>query len=339
MLARQVDPGQTVAASFNTPTLFVIAEDLTRMKLEVAIDEADVGAVQPGQSASFTVDAFPGRTFPARISRVDLGSNLTVSAASASTTTTSASGQVVSYAADLTVANPTGQLRPGMTASVTFIVEDKRDALLVPNGALRFTPPDPKIAALAPAPAAGEGKGGRRRGGADEAPAEETKTGETKAETRTDAKASAADAKGDVKGDAKASAADAKGDAKAGDTKGDAKAGDTKADDTKAGDTKAAEPAADAKSDDPPRRRGPRAPSNQRTVWVLENGAPKPVQVTIGISDGTVTEIVGGELAEGAQIIVSASGGETAAPPPTGSSSPLNPSVKGARGGGGRKGM
>ena len=79
VLARQIDPGQTVASSFNTPTLFVIAEDLTKMKLEVAIDEADVGEVKIGQKASFTVDAFPGQTFPATISRVDLGSNLTVS--------------------------------------------------------------------------------------------------------------------------------------------------------------------------------------------------------------------------------------------------------------------
>lgn len=76
ILARQVEPGQTVAASFNTPTLFVIAEDLTQMKLEVAIDEADVGEVQAGQKAAFTVDAFPGETFPATITRVDLGSNL-----------------------------------------------------------------------------------------------------------------------------------------------------------------------------------------------------------------------------------------------------------------------
>ena len=148
VLARQIDPGQTVAASFNTPTLFVIAEDLTRMKLEVAIDEADVGEVRPGQRASFTVDAFPGQTFPARISRVDLGSNLTVSSASASTTA-SATGQVVSYAADLTVSNPTGELRPGMTATADIVTSERKNALLVPNAALRFKPA-----------AAGAGQGG-----------------------------------------------------------------------------------------------------------------------------------------------------------------------------------
>ena len=141
VLARQIDPGATVAASFNTPTLFVIAEDLTRMKLEVAIDEADVGEVQTGQKASFTVDAFPGKTFPATITRVDVGSNLTVSSATATTTSTTAStGQVVSYAADLSVANTGGELRPGMTATADIVTSDKKNVLLVPNAALRFKP-------------------------------------------------------------------------------------------------------------------------------------------------------------------------------------------------------
>lgn len=141
VLARQIDPGQTVASSFNTPTLFVIAEDLTKMKLEVAIDEADVGEVKIGQKASFTVDAFPGQTFPATITRVDLGSNLTVSSATSSTTTTTTTtGQVVSYAADLTVANPSLTLRPGMTATADIVTSDKRNVMLVPNAALRFKP-------------------------------------------------------------------------------------------------------------------------------------------------------------------------------------------------------
>ncbi|MDB5713642.1 MAG: HlyD family secretion protein [Sphingomonadales bacterium] len=142
VLARQVDPGQTVASSFNTPTLFVIAEDLSKMKLEVAIDEADVGSVKQGQNARFTVDAFPGKTFPATISRVDVGSNLSAASASSSstTTTTSTTGQVVSYAADLVVANPTFELRPGMTATADIVTSDKKNVLLVPNAALRFTP-------------------------------------------------------------------------------------------------------------------------------------------------------------------------------------------------------
>lgn len=136
VLARQIEPGQTVAASFNTPTLFVIAEDLATMKLEVAIDEADVGQVKQGQQATFTVDAFPGKTFPATITRVDVGSNLSAS----SSTTTSTTTQVVSYAATLAVSNADLQLRPGMTATADIVTTQKNDVLLVPNAALRFKP-------------------------------------------------------------------------------------------------------------------------------------------------------------------------------------------------------
>jgi len=143
VLARQVDAGQTVAASFNVATLFVIAEDLGQMKLEVAVDEADVGEVQEGQSATFTVDAFPGRTFPATIRRVDLGSNL--SAQSSTTASASASSsQVVSYAAVLSVANPDQILRPGMTATATIRTDERKNVLLIPNGALRFKPEEKK---------------------------------------------------------------------------------------------------------------------------------------------------------------------------------------------------
>lgn len=146
VLARQVDAGQTVAASFNTPTLFVIAQDLSQMQLEVAIDEADVGQVADGQRATFTVDAFPGQTFPAQITRVDVGSNLSAQAASSSSSTTgtaTTANQVVSYAAELSVANPEQRLRPGMTATAEIVTIEKRGVLLVPNAALRFTPQAP----------------------------------------------------------------------------------------------------------------------------------------------------------------------------------------------------
>ena len=170
VLARQIDPGQTVAASFNTPTLFVIAQDLRQMKLEVAIDEADVGNVKQGQRATFTVDAFPGKTFPAMITRVDVGSNLSVQDATSSSSTSSTSSttaQVVSYAADLSVANPDEQLRPGMTATADIVTMEKKNVLLVPNAALRFKPQT----AGAPAAQASGGIAGaltprmRRRGG------------------------------------------------------------------------------------------------------------------------------------------------------------------------------
>ncbi|WP_242182639.1 efflux RND transporter periplasmic adaptor subunit [Sphingomonas sp. CARO-RG-8B-R24-01] len=177
VLARQIEPGQTVAASFSTPTLFVIAEDLSRMKLAVAIDEADVGSVKEGQSATFTVDAFPGKTFPAAITRVDLGSNLSASTtASTSATTTTTAGQVVSYSATLSVANSGLQLRPGMTATADIVTTAKPNVLLVPNAALRFKPVD--TTATANKGIAGALVPGRpRRGGAGSGKGETVKRG------------------------------------------------------------------------------------------------------------------------------------------------------------------
>lgn len=140
VLARQVEPGQTVAASFNTPTLFVLAESLATMQLRVKVDEADVGQVRAGQTATFTVDAYPGRRFPARVERIDLASG------NISTTTAEASGNsgnaVVEYEARLTVANGEGLLRPGMTASASIETQRTARQMVVPNGALRFEPPE-----------------------------------------------------------------------------------------------------------------------------------------------------------------------------------------------------
>jgi HlyD family secretion protein len=145
VLARQVEPGQTVAASFNTPTLFVLAEDLSSMQLRVNVDEADVGQVHPGQRATFTVDAYPGRAFPATVERIDLASTNTAATAASGANQAQAGGQgnsVVNYEARLTVANPSGLLRPGMTATATIATEKTAVSLLVPNGALRFDPAD-----------------------------------------------------------------------------------------------------------------------------------------------------------------------------------------------------
>ncbi|MEG3176356.1 efflux RND transporter periplasmic adaptor subunit [Sphingomonas sp. RB3P16] len=188
VLARQIEPGQTVAASFSTPTLFVIAEDLSRMKLEVAIDEADVGSVKEGQKAMFTVDAFPGKTFPATITRVDLGSNLSAqSASTTTTTTTTTAGQVVSYGATLSVGNADLQLRPGMTATADITTTAKANVLLVPNAALRFKPTDTN--ASANKGIAGALLPGRpRRGGAGTGKGETVKRGGSQTVYVADAK-------------------------------------------------------------------------------------------------------------------------------------------------------
>jgi HlyD family secretion protein len=127
VLARQVEPGQTVAASFQAPVLFKLAEDLSKMELQVDVDEADVGHVQVGQKAVFTVDAWPGRQYPATITRVGYGSQV--------------KDGVVSYPAMLQVANNDLSLRPGMTATAEITTLTRENVLLVPNAALRFTPP------------------------------------------------------------------------------------------------------------------------------------------------------------------------------------------------------
>ncbi len=139
VLSRQVEPGQTVAATFNVATLFTIAEDLAHMKLEVKVDEADVGELREGAPATFTVDAYPGRIFPATVTRVDLGANATPQVNSAGTTVSSIS-TVVAYTAVLSVANQDLLLKPGMTATATITVAHKANVLLVPNAALRFNP-------------------------------------------------------------------------------------------------------------------------------------------------------------------------------------------------------
>ncbi|MGF0538186.1 efflux RND transporter periplasmic adaptor subunit [Agrobacterium sp. ES01] len=126
VLSRDVDPGATVAASLEAPTLFTIAGDLKKMQLEVAIDEADVGEVEVGQQATFTVDAFPNQHFPAEITSVRY----------ASTTT----NDVVTYTGILSVDNAEMKLRQGMTATADIIVKQVTDALVVPNSALRYSP-------------------------------------------------------------------------------------------------------------------------------------------------------------------------------------------------------
>lgn len=127
VLKRNVDPGQTVASTLQAPVLFSIAEDLTKMEVQVDVDEADVGKVKVGQSATFTVDAYPERRFPATIREVYFASEVVQG--------------VVTYKALLTVDNSELLLRPGMTATAQIAVEDVRDAVLVPNTALRFSPP------------------------------------------------------------------------------------------------------------------------------------------------------------------------------------------------------
>lgn len=205
VLTRSVDPGNAVAASLQAVTLFTVAEDLTRLRLWVYVDEADVGAVKVGQNATFTVSAYPTRQFPARVTRVGFGSTIT--------------DNVVTYLTYLDVDNTDLSLRPGMTATATITATQRKNVLLVPNTALRFSP----TAAAADAAA-------KKSIGATLLPRM------PRSSTRKSAAASAS--------------------------------------------TAAA-----------------------RQVWVLRDGQAVPVAVTPGISDGRMTEITGGDLQAGMQVI------------------------------------
>lgn len=127
---RSVDVGQTVAASFQAPVLFKIAEDLSRMQVHASVDEADIGRVEPGKKATFTVPAFPHDTFHATVKQVRNEPNV--------------EQNVVTYTVILGVDNSSLKLRPGMTATVTMVLNEARNALLVPEAALRFRPPSSK---------------------------------------------------------------------------------------------------------------------------------------------------------------------------------------------------
>jgi len=127
VLTRKVEPGQTVAAALDPPVLFKLAEDLTKMELHVDVDEADVGHIQEGQTATFSVAAYPNRTYDAQIVQARFGS-----------TTTSG---VVTYETVLKVDNQDLSLRPGMTATADIVVKNVEKAMLVPSAALRYTPP------------------------------------------------------------------------------------------------------------------------------------------------------------------------------------------------------
>lgn len=134
VIARKVDVGQTVAASLQTPTLFSIARDLSRMQIEASVDEADIGRIAEGQKAICRFDAWPDTTFEGTVTQVRLKSTVV--------------SNVVTYTVIIRVDNSELKLKPSMTANVTIVTEEKKDVLKVPAAALRFTPPGDVLAAL-----------------------------------------------------------------------------------------------------------------------------------------------------------------------------------------------
>jgi HlyD family secretion protein len=155
VISRSVDVGQTVAASFNTPTLFLIANDLAKMQIDGLVSEADIGGVAVGQNVNFSVDAYPYRTFHGKVSQLRYGAVT--------------NQNVISYDCVIEVANPDLKLLPGMTANVSIIIAQQQNVLKIPNAALRFRPPEtatPQSGTNAPASrmVQGQAPGGGRGG-------------------------------------------------------------------------------------------------------------------------------------------------------------------------------
>jgi HlyD family secretion protein len=269
VVSRDVNVGQTVAASLSAPTLFTIAQDLTQMQVIANIDQADIGLVEQAKSVAFTVDAFPGQEFKGAIQQMRLNPQNVQN--------------VVTYNVVIDVANPEQKLKPGMTANLTVTIDERNDVLKVPNSALRFTPQTTDAAQTRSGNSNGQRRGAGNASGGGNAAATQQGDGANAQQQQGGARAQFA---------------------------------------------RATEPV---------------LPGQTRRVWVLgADGKPQPRRIKVGLSDGSATEVVEGELSEGDVVVtgqnVTASasartqnGGQSSAPGFGGA-----PRTGGAPGGGGR---
>ncbi|HKE17617.1 MAG TPA: efflux RND transporter periplasmic adaptor subunit [Kofleriaceae bacterium] len=302
VISRDVNVGQTVAASLQAPTLFTLAEDLAKMEVHTSVAESDVGRLSQGMDVEFTVDAYPSDRFHATVKEVRY-----------SPTTVQ---NVVTYDAVVSVDNRELKLRPGMTADVTFLVEKRDNALMVPNAALRFRPPPDVLARIGwKGPQGGDGRGAQ-------VGARSVATSDPPAGAGGAASAPATGSRGNGSGSGSGNGS-----------------GNGNGSEILSGGAAAGAGGAAARSADGARRgRGGADRANRRLVWTLgEDGAPKPAMVQIGISDGRQTEIVKG-LDEGDQIITGVVGaGASQADQSQGGGN--TPGQRGGGGGGRRGGM
>jgi HlyD family secretion protein len=299
VVKKSVEPGQTVAASLQAPELFVIAQDLRRMQVDVSIDESEVGRVREGQAATFTVDSFPGRTFQGKVGQVRKAALVVQN--------------VVTYTAVIATSNPSLELFPGMTANVRIVVATRENALKVPNAALRFRPAgaaEQRAAggdgALPGAAPADEAKGGRGAQAGDAIRERLTRELSLTAEQQSRLEAILRDTRERIR----------------------ANPAEDKAERRKQSERLRAESRARIAEILDPRQRTlyeeMAASSAGRTVtsgrvWVMDDtGKSTSVDVRLGLADGTYTEVVGGILQEGAQVIVGTRTEKTARAQPKG---------------------
>ena len=299
VISRSVDVGQTVAASMSAPELFQIANDLTQMRVNANIDEADIGLVAAGRPVTFQVDAYPGETFTGVVSQVRLAPVI--------------ASNVVSYVTVIDVPNTDGRLRPGMTANVTVEIARAADTLMVPASALRFSPSDEVFAALGQAVPGSE-------------PA-----AEAAAATPADAAPAVADAGGAVPA-GRGGFADISEDERA--ALRDRLAALSPEERQAAFGGRGGRGGAGARAAAPVT---PGAPTPGQ-VWALVDGLLQPVPVTTGITNGANVALVqAGGLQEGVVVATGAVETTVAAPAPVGGS-PLLPQFGRGRGGGGGRG-
>jgi HlyD family secretion protein len=306
VISRNVDVGQTVAASLQAPTLFTIAQDLTKMQVDTNVDEAEIGRVRVGQEATFTVDAFPGESFAGRVTEIRKAAKTVQN--------------VVTYNVVVSVDNPTLRLLPGMTASIRIIVDSRPDALRVPNAALRFRPPGEDAAGPAEQRARAAPPGPGPPGGPQPLPPtpEEIRDRLTRALGLTEAQQKRLEPillEARERFVALGRVPPAQRGAAAGRIREEARQK------IRAILT----PEQQAKYDQLPTGQAGRGGAGERAgrVWVVgENGKPLAVRLRLGITDGSSTEVLEGALRDGQEVIVgaAAAGGASArrAPGPPG---------------------
>ena len=284
VILRNVDAGQTVAASLQAPVLFTIAQDLRDMQVETAIDEADVGRLRAGMAASFAVDAFPRRNFAGEIRQIRK-SPLNVQ-------------NVVSYTVVISAANPDLALLPGMTANVRIAVENRASALKVPNAALRFRPAG-AVDVRAPADAPAQQQGGQA--------AQEFRNRIQQELKPSDAQKAQLEEIYNESRQKFARVRDMKGDGNR------RKEAERIRSETNARIAEILTPDQRPAWERLLAEGGTRGPSAAGRVYVLENGEPKPLDLRLGLSDGMSTEVISG-LKEGEEVIVGTADARAAQP-------------------------
>jgi HlyD family secretion protein len=277
VVKKSVEPGQTVAASLQAPELFVIAQDLHEMQVDASIDESEVGRVRVGQRASFTVDSFPGRTFRGEVAQVRKAAQVVQN--------------VVTYIAVIRTSNPDLGLFPGMTANVRIIVNTRENVLKVPNAALRFRPVGATDAAAGPAESADKAKSkGKGQALIERLQKELALTPDQRSRIEAIMR--------ETRGKIEALSGD---DAAGGKRQIERARSDSRA---RIAEVLTAEQRVRYQEMvGAARGRGARATSGR--AWVrIEEGQVKPVSLRLGLTDGTSTEIVSGDLKEGDEVIV-----------------------------------